>query len=401
MAGTERSRYTACPMDSRRLSPRLAIMLVFSAFGSIVGVWAGSIPQVTAQATIGNSWLGIAFSMSTFAAVSAMGLAGVLSKLFSNRSALLVLLPAALLLTVAMMGSTSPLAFLVFIVLQAVAMGLMDIFMNAEASFIEHRLRRPVFQAFHGIASLCMAVFAIASSFITASVGPLYSCIPAVVMTVLAWVAVARLVQKHPPPAVGQELQSIRRLWWHVPLLLMGLAMGLAISAESAAVFWSAKLIQEQSPDLARIYGIGVAFFGCCQALLRFSGDRLRARFGEINVMLVSFATAAVAFSVLGLSPPLAVSIIAFAFIGMGLACISPCLFVLAASESPQNRAAGMGVVSLVAGLPRVVTPLLFGWISTSGGMVAVFGLAAFLPLAGIAIVLWLRSHSSKVTVSA
>lgn len=378
---------------SRFATPRLAIMLVFAAFGSLVGTWAGSIPQVTARAGVSSVELGIALAASTLASVSAMALAGVLARRFSNRAAMLVLLPVFLLLTIGVMASRSPGVFLACIVLQAVTVGLTDIFMNAEASLIEHRLRRPVFAAFHGSASLSMAVFAILSSLITTAAGPLASCIPAALLALLAWLAVAKLVGGREQAEAAVQLQPIRQLWWHAPLLLMGLAIGLSIAAESAAVFWSAKLIEEQSPDLARIYGIGVAFFGACQALVRFVGDRLRSRFGEVNLMLVSFATAALSFSILGLAPPVIISAVAFALIGMGLACISPCLFVLAASQSPDNRPAAMAVISLVAGVPRVVAPLLFGWIAASGGMVAVFGLAAFIPLAGIAIVLWLRSH--------
>lgn len=380
----------------RYATPRLAIMLVFSAFGALVGVWAGSIPQVTAQAGVSNSQLGLAFALSTLAAVSAMGLAGVIGRLVSNRAALLVLVPACVLATMALMSATSPVAFLALLVLQAVIMGLTDVFMNAEASYIEQRLKRPVFTAFHGIASLHMAVFAILSSFVTSAHGPLASSLPGAVLGFMALLATLRFIAPHAQPGEGEAVQPIRRLWWHVPLLLMGAAVGLSIAAESAAIFWSAKLIEEQTPELAQIYGIGVAFFGGCQALVRFVGDRLRSRFGEINLMLASFATAALAFAVLGLSPPLAVSALAFAFIGMGLACICPCLFALAALQSPGNRAAGMAVVSLVAGVPRIIVPLAIGFIASAGGMVAAFGLASFIPLAAIAIVLWLRSHGIR-----
>ena len=43
--------------------------------------------------------------------------------------------------------------------------------MNAEASAIEHDLRRPIFTAFHGSVSIAVAVFAIASSFVSTMAG--------------------------------------------------------------------------------------------------------------------------------------------------------------------------------------------------------------------------------------
>lgn len=379
---------------SRFATPRIAIMLVFSAFGALVGIWAGSIPHVTAQAGISNSQLGFALAISTLASVLAMGLGGVISRWVSNRTALLLLVPLFAAFTIGMMASRSPVMFIGFAVLQAVVLGLTDIFMNAEASSIEHRVRRPIFTAFHGTAALHMAIFAILSSFVTAAMGPLASCVPAVLLALMAWVAVLLFVDTDAPVLTMPKAEPIRRLWRHVPLLLLGLATGLSIAAEGAAVFWSAKLIEQQAPDLARIYGIGVAFFGVCEATVRFVGDRLRARLGEINLLLASFAISAVSFAVLGLAPPLGISAAAFALAGIGLACISPCTFALAARESPNNRPAALAVVSLVAGLPRTMAPLLFGWVAGSGGMVAVFGIAAFIPLAGIAIVLWLRTHA-------
>ncbi len=375
---------------SRFASPRTAIMLVFSTFGALVGVWAGSIPQVTLQAGVSVYQLGLALASSTLAAVLAMSLGGVIGKRLSSRAVLLALLPLAMLLTTAMMSSTTPALFFALIVLQAATMGVIDIFMNAEASAIEHDMKKPVFTAFHGAASLLMAVFAIISSLVSASVGPFAASLAAAPLALAAWISVWRLV-----PARSLTLArsgSTRGLWLQPPLILMGLAVGLTIGAEGAAVFWSAKLIQEQSPSLAGIFGLGTAFFGLCAASLRFMGDRLRAQFGEINLLLVSFATGAIGYSILGLAPPLEVSVLAFAAIGFGLAVACPCLMLLAARQQPANRAAGMAVISLVAGLPRVLAPWVFGWIAASSSMSTAFGAAAFIPLAGIAIVLWLRS---------
>ena len=190
--------------------------------------------------------------------------------------------------------------------------------------------------------------------------------------------------------------RGVSYLWRNLALLIMGVCVGLVVTAETTAVFWSGKLIQEQFPALAVLFGIGVAFYGLCSAAVRFGGDWLRGRYGEMNLLLVSLAIGAVGFSILGLSLSFAVNVFAFAMIGMGLAVSCPCLFVMAAGQAPTNRAAGMAVVSLIAGIPRVLAPWVIGWVATETSLSYAFGLTAFVPLVAIVLVLWLRAHQQR-----
>ena len=126
-----------------------------------------------------------------------------------------------------------------------------------------------------------------------------------------------------------------------LPLIIMGLAIGLSVAAETASLFWSAKLLNDQAPELAAIAGLGAAFYGACNAIVRFRGDRLRARYGEIPLLLASLALATAGFIVLGLSHSFTLNVIAFAGVGFGLAILCPCLFNLAASPGagkPRRR---------------------------------------------------------------
>ena len=115
----------------------------------------------------------------------------------------------------------------------------------------------------------------------------------------------------------------------------------LIIAGETAALMWSAKLLDELAPSLAAIAGLGAAFFGICNAAVRFPGDRLRARFGDLPLMVVSLVIAICGFLVLGVSGNFAVSAAAFAAVGLGTAVLIPCIFALAARFVPANRAGG------------------------------------------------------------
>ena len=70
--------------------------------------------------------------------------------------------------------------------------------------------------------------------------------------------------------------------------MLLGIAAGLIIAAETAALLWSAKLLNDIAPSLAAIAGLGAAFFGLCNAAVRFPGDRMRSLLGE-RTLTVSY----------------------------------------------------------------------------------------------------------------
>ena len=62
--------------------------------------------------------------------------------------------------------------------------------MNAEASAIEHDLRRPIFTAFHGSVSIAVALFAIASSFVSTMASTFATSLLSVAVLSLAWLMV-------------------------------------------------------------------------------------------------------------------------------------------------------------------------------------------------------------------
>jgi MFS family permease len=176
-----------------------------------------------------------------------------------------------------------------------------------------------------------------------------------------------------------------------LPLITIGLAAGLSVAAETSALFWSAKLLNEQAPSLAAIAGLGAAFYGGCNAVVRFMGDPLRARFGDIPVMLASLILAMLGFAVLGLSTSFTLSVLAFAGVGFGLAITCPCLFNIAAAQVPANRAAALSFISFIAGAPRIFAPWIFGWVATSHSTSFAFGLCGAVLAAAIGLIIYLR----------
>jgi predicted MFS family arabinose efflux permease len=381
------------PLPSRSFiaSPRGAVTVAFMAFGAIVGLWAGSIPAVMARAGISSFGLGIGLTAYTIAYVLAMYSGGTLARFASNRMIILTVAPLSAASAAALLTAATPVVFFVSLTIFGAVLGLLDLFMNAEASYVESDLKKPIFTAFHASASLSTAIFAIFGSFVTVEMGTPITALFALVLTAVAWIIQwHNLTTRNIAFARAGETRPLR---WPLPLILLGLTAGLVIAGETAALMWSAKLLEEIAPALAVIAGLGAGFFGLCNAIIRFGGDRIRSRIGDPPLILISLAIATFGFVLIGTSPFFMLSVAAFAITGFGTACIIPSILAVAALEMPDRRAAAIGIVSLIAGLPRTLAPWIFGLIAGIQSTSFAFGLCAVAMVAAFAIMVMLNAH--------
>ena len=377
------------PIPPMLNTPRAAIMAVFGAFGAGVGAVAGAMPTITRASGVDSFALGLGITGSMLASMLVMSYGGLIARHASNRAILLWSLPCFAVLTMGLLTSASFAVFMVAFILQGFVIGLTDIFMNAEGVAIEHDVGKPILTMFHGSVSVGLPVFAILSSFVSIMIGPWATGLCVGAAFAVAWIMVYRLV---PARALasghGSRIASIAN---KTPLVILGLAAGLMVAGEITAILWSAKLLDEQAPHLAAIAGLGAAFYGACNALVRLPGDRLRAYFGDLPLMLGSLVVAIAGFAALGLSQSFALSVAAFALVGLGTAVLTPCVFTLAARFVPANRAAGLGFVSMIAGGPRILAPWIFGWIASVTSISGAFGLFAGLLIVALLLILALQ----------
>lgn len=369
-----------------RSSGRLAITVVFASFGVAIGALAGSMPTVMRNAGIDSQSFGLGLTVSTFVTVAAMALGGQVARLISNRAVLLIVLPLFALTLGAYLTAQTPVWFFIAIPIMGLCFGFTDLFMNAEAVALEHELGRPVFLTFHGAVSAGVGVMAVAASLLSTAVGTWAVAAAAAIMFALSWVLVLRTIPAR-PLAQGKSAR-MSGLPNKVPLMLLGIAAGLIIAAETAALLWSAKLLDDMAPSLAAIAGVGAAFFGLCNAAVRFPGDRMRARLGDLPLMIASLLLSIAGFTALGLSTNYVVSVAAFAAVGLGLALLIPCIFAMSAHLVPENRAGALSFVSLLTALPRILAPLAFGMVAAALGTAMAFGLVALGLAAALALVL-------------
>ena len=105
---------------------------------------------------------------------------------------------------------------------------------------------------------------------------------------------------------------------------------------------------------------------------------------------------AAAGFAASGLSQNFALSVAAFALVGIGTACVIPCIFALAGRLTAANSAKGIGFISLVAGIPRVLAPWLFGWLAETQSTSFAFAMCAAAMVVALILVVSIRNLATQ-----
>jgi predicted MFS family arabinose efflux permease len=355
-----------------KLTPRLTILIVFAAFGVMVGSNAGSFPVLVKQAVVSREAFGFMGGLGMLANIIALSLGGFMNRHADHRTMLLLMLPSGLVSLWYTLIVGSPFSYGLSVIIFSFILGTTDIFMNAEASFVEQEVGKPIFSSFHGSAMYGIALGGLCSSLVSTWVAPWAAGIAAIPCIIFAIYAVYKTIPHRP---VDRHQENPKRVILPRRLLTsIGIAAGLNVSCEVASIQWAGQLLESIAPQLAAYSGLGLAFYGICSGSMRFAGDGLRARFGDQRTMVISLCMGISGLAVLSFAPGFWISVIAFAAVGAGLSIVFPCLFSLAAKLVPEARAAALGYVSMVGGLPRIVLPWVLGFLAQHYSLSAVFG---------------------------
>jgi MFS family permease len=153
--------------------------------------------------------------------------------------------------------------------------------------------------------------------------------------------------------------------------LWLGCAMAFGTVTEGAMNDWSALYMKDVVDAPAQLAPMGIAVVSVMMVLARILGDGWRSRWGDARVVRVGSAVAGTGLALALLAGGVAPALIGFACVGLGMAVVTPCLYVAAAAEGPDALAlvAAMGTTGLLAG------PALIGFIAGVSSLV--WGMAA------------------------
>jgi hypothetical protein len=374
-------------------SPRLAVLATFAGFGLCAGLWAGASSAVIARVGIGATAFGLALTVMTIVYLIGMSSAGLVAARFGVRRALVACLLALGPIVALLVAARSSLWLASALAVYGAVAGLMDAAMNAEGARVEHRSDKPIFAQFHAVASATTAVTAILGSYLA-----FHDLIwPGAWLVEFALIGAALAVRFAVQPTIDEpRIGGVggRPRLIDLTIAALGLAIGVSIVCEAAALAWSSLLLRSAAPNLAAFAGLGVTFFAGFQAAMRFQIDRMRRAISDRTLMLASYGIAAVGFLVVAADLGFAASAAGFAIVGIGTGAIVPCGFALAARRPGLSAGLAISAVSFFGLFPRAPAPLLTGIIADAFSLSTAFaGLAALLVIAGVGVAFFVPAN--------
>ena len=372
---------------------RLAVNAAFAIVGLVYGSWAARIPRIQTDRDLSEATLGVVLLVMAAGALVAMPFAGATVARVGSRRATAVLflaLPFAVM-AMALSGDLYS-AAAAFFLLGAVN-GSLDVAMNAQAVLVEADYRRPIMSSFHAVFSGGMIAGSLvgAAGAKTGLAVPVQMGIVAAVGLATALLAVGHL-RPDAPGAAAADPDGERQPFLRLPVPALWVLGGVAFCGmvgEGAMADWSTKYLKDVVLAPADRAALALTAFSVAMTAGRIFGDRLRAAWGDSQLLLRASATACVGLALALAFPTAGLSTLGFAVVGLALSTVVPVAFSQASKVPGLPQGVGISMVSTIGYAGFMVGPAAIGFVAEALGLRA--GLAVVLALFGVMVALTWR----------
>lgn len=390
---------------------QLAIGALFFSLGFQYATWASRLPAIKGRLGLTAGQVGLLLMATGIGAAAAFPLVAMLMRrLGSRRLSLLSAFGLTLLLIPLSVMPNYPVALLIMGV-DGALVACLNVAMNAQGAALEAVHERNAMAKLHATfsgGSLGAALLASGMNSVTSTVAVHFATAAVLLLLLTAYARPGLLTQEQATAkseatadeAAGadntsEEKKGKSRSKWTVPTrmtLWMGAAMAFGTITEGAMNDWSAIYMKDVAKASAELAPMGIAVVSVMMVLARLFADGWRSRWGDGLIVRAGSALAGAGLALALLSGGIVPALIGFAAVGLGIAAVTPCVYVAAAGQGSDalTLVATMGTTGLLAGPPVI------GFIANASGLV--WGLGA---VAASAIVVSLCSTQIRWTTTA
>jgi MFS family permease len=358
---------------------RPAISVYFFFLGMVFSSWASRIPDIKDRFNLNEAELGSLLFMLPIGALAALPASGWMVHRWGSRqvSAVILFVYGLFLMAIGISNSIAILSAVLF--LFGFLGNLANIAMNAQGIAIQEVLGKPILSSLHAMWGLgAFAAAALSGWMMNLDIAPAgHFAVVGGVAGMSAIVFYFFLVPDATSSAESQKVFALPR----GELLLLGLICFCVAMSEGAMADWSSLYYRQVVNALHTSSTAGYTAFALCMTVGRFAGDRLlqllsHAQLLKLNgLFILSGIALALAF------PIKWIVILGFAMVGLGVSCVFPIVYMLAARNRSMSPSASLAAVSSVGFTGFLLGPPMIGFVAEETGLrlslwiVAVLGL--------------------------
>ncbi len=368
-----------------------ATAALFFSLGFQYATWAARLPAIKSHLDLTAAEVGLLLMATGIGAVATFPVVAVLMRRLGSRTLALGSAACLALLLLAMSALPDyPVALLVMLC-DGALVGALNVSMNAQGAALEAVHERNAMARLHAVfsgGSLVAALLASAMNSLTSTLVVHFAVAAALILLLLGLARDGLLTRDQQPAEKtepgeqgkpgenGEPGARPRGRRWILPsrvTLWLGAAMVFGTVTEGAMNDWSALYMKDVAKASAELAPMGIAVVSVMMVLARVFADSWRSRWGDGPIVRGGSALAAVGLALALLSGGVAPALIGFACVGLGIASVTPCVYVAAAKNGSDalTVVATMGTTGLLAGPP------LIGFIANASGLVWALGVVA------------------------
>ncbi|MFC5885013.1 MFS transporter [Kitasatospora sp. CM 4170] len=366
--------------DYRRA--HLAIAALFLFLGFQYATWVSRLPALRSRLDLGEAEIGLLLMVCGIGAAVSFPLVAVLMRRLGSRllSVLSALALAAVLVALSVAPSYPVTLLVVFC--DGIAVGCLNVAMNAQGAALEVAHGRTAMSRLHATfsgGSLLAALLASVVNAFTTSLPAHFGAAAVLLLLVLGLARPGLLTDDRQPAAADTAVEAPadtpedtpaeqKRRGLTLPsrvTVWMGLAMVFGTVTEGAMNDWSALYLKDVVHAAPSLAPLGIAVVSVMMVLARLFADGWRTRFGDGRIVRVGSLLAGAGLALALLAGGLVPTLLGFACVGVGVAAVTPCVYVAAARQGAEalSLVAAMGTTGLLAG------PAVIGFIANGSGL--------------------------------
>lgn len=342
---------------------QVAIAALFCFLGFQYGTWVSRLPALKTHLDLSTAEVGLLLLAPGVGATVSFPLVARLMKQLGSRRLATASGFGLVAVLAALAVAPNLVVAIVVLFLDGILIACLNVAMNAQGAALETRYERNTMAKLHAVFSGGTFAAALLASAVTAGTEtvPVHFAVGGVLLLALLLVSWTGTLTGDAPAAEasGEAPAEKKRRRWALPSMMvvwLCMAMVFAELTEGAMNDWSALYLRDVAHAAPELTPLGIATVSAMMVLARLFADRWRARWGDKRVVLVGTALAGAglggALLLGGWIPALA----GFACVGLGMAAVTPCVYVAAARLGPDTLAvvAAMGTAGLLAGPPAI-----------------------------------------------
>jgi fucose permease len=346
---------------------RISATICFLIYGVVVATWASRLPFIKRELGLNTAQLSLALVGTPAGLIVSMQLIPVLVRHLTSAvvSRLAIVSASTSIVLLPLAWNLISLAIVLFLL--GMSLGALDTAMNTQGVAIERGYRRPIMSMLHGMYSIGILIGGLLGALAAhGGVDPLiHFTIVGACLTGLGTVGLRSLLGEEADAAIAPRVNSGRepmmmKLSNHPSLIAVGLIAFCCLLAEGAVDDWSGIYLREVRHASFGSAPLGAVACGAGMAIGRFRGDAVIARHGRGSTLWRASVVASSGMVLAVLAPGLALSIIGYGVLGVGVATIVPIAFSLAGNMSGLppawsiSRATTLGYAGLFTGPPMI-----------------------------------------------